>query len=680
MLFKNTFISLLLILFSGLAQAQSIEDSFSIQNITEIVVTGEFEPQEARRSVYQVRTIGQETIRARGATRLQDVLTTETNIRFSQDLALGGSNLSMQGLAGQNVKILIDGVPMVGRQGSSNEININHIDINSIQRIEIVEGPMSVIYGADALAGVINIITKKAVEGRADLSVRIHEETAGNEYGWPEGLHNQSLSGGYKKGDWNFKGDLSRNAFGGWQGTGIGRDVQWHPKTQYLVGGVVGLEKTRTTAHYRLDLMQEDVYNPGTVAAGQAIDQNYLTTRWMNQVQWNHNLTGRLKLNGSMAFTHFQRKTQTTLFNEATGDRRLSLAPDSQDTTFFRGFSTRILLPWKINSFFSMMPGLDINVESGKGGRIEPGTHSIGDYGLILSGEWRVSEKLQLRPGLRFTHNSTYQAPPLLPSLNIRWAFAKQHDLRLAYGRGFRAPSLRELYFSFFDSNHSIVGNAELTAELSQSFSASWNWTVWQKDAHQLTAGLTGFYNDVDNMIGYGQKPGNVLLVSYINIDRFKTKGLTANMNWKTPALQFTLTGSYTGRYNQAGLNEAILEEFTWSPEIAATLTYTLAPWGTSISLFHKYTGKTPYFEIISEGNEQKLRQAEVDAYSWTDLSLKKEFKKFGSIALGMRNLFNVININTATLNGTGVHSGGANRPVGYGRSFFATIHYTIIK
>ena len=51
---------------------------------------------------------------------------------------------------------------MTGRQGTSNEININQIDINSIERIEIVEGPMSVVYGADALAGVINIITKKA--------------------------------------------------------------------------------------------------------------------------------------------------------------------------------------------------------------------------------------------------------------------------------------------------------------------------------------------------------------------------------------------------------------------------------------------------------------------------------------------------------------------------------------
>ena len=93
---------------------------------------------------------------------MQDALNNELNIRFSQDLATGGSDITMMGLKGQNVKILIDGLPMVGRQGTSNEIDINQIDINSIERIEIVEGPMSVVYGADALAGVINIITKKA--------------------------------------------------------------------------------------------------------------------------------------------------------------------------------------------------------------------------------------------------------------------------------------------------------------------------------------------------------------------------------------------------------------------------------------------------------------------------------------------------------------------------------------
>ena len=190
-------------------------DSIKTSLLDEVVITGQFEPQSARKSVYQVKTIPLERIAARGAVRLQDVLNTELNIRFSQDLALGGSNLSLQGLAGQNVKVLIDGVPMVGRQGTSNEININQLNVNAIERIEIIEGPMSVVYGADALAGVINIITKKTIDGKLELQAKVHEETVGNEYGWSEGIHNESIGIGFSKNNWRTRADFNRNYFGG---------------------------------------------------------------------------------------------------------------------------------------------------------------------------------------------------------------------------------------------------------------------------------------------------------------------------------------------------------------------------------------------------------------------------------------------------------------------------------
>lgn len=678
-MFKILRFFFLLVAFTGRAFSQSATDSFSIQNIKEIIITGEFEPQEAKRSVYQVKTISQEVIKAHGAVKLQDVLITEANIRFSQDLALGGSNLTMQGLSGQNVKILIDGVPMVGRQGTSNEINLNQINVNNIQRIEIIEGPMSVIYGADALAGVINIITKKAVEGKADLYIRLQEETAGIEYGWPQGVHNQSLGGGYKKANWYFKGDLARNAFGGWQGNATGRDKQWHPKTQYAGNGTIGIETDKTNAHFRLDLMSEDIYNPNPVTSNQAIDQNYLTGRWMNQLQLNHNFNPKLKLNTSLAFTHFQRKTQTTIFNQLTGDRRLSLAPGSQDTTVFDGLSARVLIPYKISSRFSFLSGLDINMESGKGGRIEAGNHAIRDYGLILSGEYHLTNRFQIRPGMRFTSNSVYNAPPVLPSINIKWAFDPKHDLRLAYGRGFRAPSLRELYFNFFDSNHSIIGNTDLEAELSHSISGSWNWSMVANDKQKITISLAGFYNTIDNMIGFGQKPDNPLVVTYINIDRFKSQGLTANAVWKKEPWSINLTGAYTGRYNQFSDDDATLDEFVWSPEVSASFNYEFTRIGAAISLFHKYTGKTPYFETITEGTQQKINRAVLGSYSWSDLSLSKDFKSM-TLTLGVRNVFNVINISNSTqLNGS-VHTGGNSQPIGYGRSFFVNIQYTIIK
>lgn len=206
-------------------------DSLKRTELEEVVVTGQFEPQSARKSVYQVRTIPLEQFVQRGATRLQDVLNTQLNIRFSQDLALGGSNLSLQGLSGQNVKVLIDGMPVVGRQGTSNEININQLNLQSIERIEIIEGPMSVVYGADALAGVINIITRKTEEDRLEVMAKVHEESAGREYGLNSGIHMQQVGVGYAKNRFHIRGDFTHNDFRGWKGSATGREMQWHPKS-----------------------------------------------------------------------------------------------------------------------------------------------------------------------------------------------------------------------------------------------------------------------------------------------------------------------------------------------------------------------------------------------------------------------------------------------------------------
>ncbi|MDH4059024.1 MAG: TonB-dependent receptor plug domain-containing protein, partial [Cyclobacteriaceae bacterium] len=256
-----------------------------LNQLDDVVVTGQYEPQSAKQSVYKVRTIALERIEATGATRLQDVLNTELNTRFSQDLATGGSNLSLQGLAGQNVKVLIDGVPMVGRQGTGNEININQINVQTIDRIEIVEGPMSVMYGADALAGVINIITKKPEEGKWTGSFRLHEETVGDEYGVNQGIHNESISLGVTKKSFYSMVDVGRNYFGGWEGSAVDRDREWHPKTQWFGSALAGYKKNSSDIYYRLDYLNENIYNPGLYSGIEAIDQRYITDRFMHQVQ-----------------------------------------------------------------------------------------------------------------------------------------------------------------------------------------------------------------------------------------------------------------------------------------------------------------------------------------------------------------------------------------------------------
>lgn len=652
-------------------------DTLATRYLEEIVVTGQFEPQSAKKSVYAVRTIPLEIIQARGATKLEDVLNTELNLRFSQDQALGGSNLSLQGLAGQNVKVLIDGVPMVGRQGTSNEININQINVQSIERIEIVEGPMSVVYGADALAGVINIITKKSATGKWEFNARIQEETAGTEYGLKEGIHNESVGGGYSWSKFFTRLDLNRNYFGGWQGNALDRDKQWHPKTQLMGSGSVGMNTGGGNIYYRLDYLNEDIYNPGLFEGNEALDQNYRTNRFMHQIQGAHKFSDRFSLNTAFAYSNFERKTVSSTVNRITGDTRLALGPGLQDVTRFSGITARSTFQYRINKALSIQPGFDINLESGEGGRIQSGIKEISDFAIFSSLEWEVIKGFYLRPGIRVIHNSIYNAPPFIPSINSKLILAKNHDLRLSYGRGFRSPSIRELYFDFFDSNHSVEGNQNLEAELSHSFSGSWNWQVVDKSSLRFSTVLGGFYNTIENMIGFGQKPGNTLITTYLNIDKFKTKGITVNNKLKLNKLDVSLGFSYTGRYNQYAESTNSSEEFAWSPEVISSISYKLPKAGMIFSVYHKFTGVTPFFEVVDDNGTQSVQLSEIDSYQWMDATIQKDLFKNFIITTGVRNLFDVVNVNSTAATG-GVHAGGGARPIGYGRSYFLGISYSL--
>jgi outer membrane receptor for ferrienterochelin and colicins len=657
------------------------QDSLSSKQLEEVVITAQYEPQSAQKSVYKVRTISLEQIKEKGATRLQDVLNTELNIRFSQDLSLGGSNLSLQGLAGQNVKVLIDGVPMVGRQGTSNEININQININSIERIEIVEGPMSVVYGADALAGVINIITKKAIEGKLDLTVKAHTETAGREYGWKQGIHNESVGGGYAKKNFYTRADISRNYFGGWQGNAEGRDKQWHPKTQYFANGLIGYSKNKSNLYYRLDYLNEDIYNPGVFEGIEATDQNYFTNRFMHQVQGSHSISNKLQMNGAVAYSNYNRKTQTTTVNQTTGDVRLAIGAGLQDVTQFDGITFRATAHYKINDQLSLQPGVDFNHESGSGGRVKTGTQAIGDYAFFVSGEWKVTNALLVRPGIRMVRNTIYDAPPFTPSLNVKLKINTRQDLRISYGRGFRAPSLRELYFDFFDANHSIEGNTDLKAELSHSFNALWNWQVLAQERIKFSTAVGAFYNTIDNMIGFGQKPGNTLITTYINIDRFKTQGFTWNNTFKAKRWDLNVGFGYTGRFNQLSESVNDIADFVWSSEVTSSANYRIPKAGLVFSLYYKFTGVTPYYELVTVNGEQVAQLANIDSFQWADFTTQKELSKHLSLTAGVRNLLDITNVSNTSASATGTHSGGGGiRPIGYGRSYFISISFSLNK
>ncbi len=656
----------------------------SDQQLQEVVVTGQFAPQSLRKSVYKVNVIGPQKIEQKASTNIQSLLNTELGIRMSNDMALGETKFELMGMSGANVKVLIDGVPMLDR--GENKQSLSQIDINTIERIEIVEGPMSVAYGSDALAGVINIITKKP-ETASDKNIysvnaRIQEESAGKEYDFftGEGVHSESLSGSWAhKSGFNTSAGFTRNASGGWTGDKTGREKQWQPKDQYMTNAVLGYKKKDLNVWYRIDYLNETIYTPLNPAANtpnEITDRDFLTDRITNQLQADWKLNNKLALNAAASYQDLTRKTKTVITDTQTGEKWLSIQDAAQDESTNQSGFFRTTAAWTVSSKLSLQPGIEYQWDEASGDRIH-GTPDITDYSFFLSAEYNPFEWMSLRPGMRSVYNSVYDAPPVIPALNTKFSLAPDMDLRLSYAYGFRSPALRELYFSFHNPNHNIDGNPNLEAEYSNNFSGSYVWRILHNSDIRLTSTLSGFYNDFRNRITIIPDVNDPNHNTYGNIDKYKTTGGTFENALVWGNLQANLSFSYIGRYNAYVEDETYkdqdLEEFRFSPEVTSSVSYQWEKPGLNFNLFYKYTGARKEYALNSD---KKLTLMGYEPFNWADFTMSKKIGKYIRLEGGIKNLFDVTTItNTA---GGGHGSSGTAAFVGCGRSYFLGANFLI--
>ncbi len=142
----------------------------------------------------------------------------------------------------------------------------------------------------------------------------------------------------------------------------------------------------------------------------------------------------------------------------------------------------------------------------------------LGDYAAFLSVKVKPSVRLMLQPGLRYSYNTKYKAP-LVYSINLKYDFSPATSFRASYGKGFRAPSLKELYLEFVDINHNVLGNENLEAEHSQNINLALHY-AHEKATYDYGAELSLFYNNIDNSISLLNLDQDSQLYTYINVDK----------------------------------------------------------------------------------------------------------------------------------------------------------------
>jgi outer membrane receptor for ferrienterochelin and colicins len=662
-----------------LTPALFAQDTTHSKALDEVIITGQYKPQSLKKSVYQVRTINAERIRLSGATNVQQVLNTQLGFRFSNDNTLGTTDVQLMGMAGRNVKILLDGIPLIDR-GDTRE-SLNQVDINTIERIEIVEGPMSVSYGSDALAGVINIITKKNSKDNLSVTARLQEETAGSEY-YPlsyKGVHMQNVGINYKKNNWALAAGGTHNDNDGFGGDDYGRGKDWKPKEQWMANAKIGYSKNAFNIYYRADALDEDIKSRGVINNTKAFDQQYITKKLSHQIQGGYNFNSKLQLATIIGYTDYQRQTKTTIHDFEKNTDELTAGHGEQDIAKFNSFIFRNTLQYQATDKIALQPGIDINREEASGERIN-GNPVITDYAAFISAEIKPTGKINIRPGLRFTKNSVYDAPPVIPSINSKFVLNAHLDIRLAYAYGFRSPALRELYFDFVDANHNIVGNPGLKAEYSNSFNGSLNWSSAVKNNLHHSASLTGFFNDFNNQIDFAQSATNSNVYTYFNVNKAKTTGATLENRFAWKKLDAAVGLSYIGYYRKLYDDKDYIKlddkNYLWSPEINTAVSYNVEKIKTKFSLFYKYTGEKPQYVTSNTVNPPVLYIAKIAPYQLADLTVFTTINKFISINAGVKNLFDVLDVNSTAASSGSMHSGNGALSVSYGRSYFLGLNF----
>lgn len=638
-------------------------------NLNDVVVTGQFEAGSVEKSVHKMRIIDRNRIEAQGAVNLKDLLSNELNIRISQDAVLG-SQISMMGLGGQNVKILVDGVPVIGRMDGN--IDISQININNIERIEIIEGPMSVIYGTDALGGVINLITKKPDSKQYRLNINTYHESVGT--------YNVDGNFGYRHKAFQFSASAGRNYFDGYSTTENDeiRWKQWKPREQYFADAQLRFKIKNQSHRYFSQYFNETIVSKSnplvTPYSVKGFDDYFVTNRTNNALYSDFYLHNKASINLINSLATFSRTKNSYNKNLVTGEKNITTNPEDHDTTKFNLITLRGTYTTKTQNIYNSQLGYDINLENGEGKRLKNNTQHIGDYAMFFISDIKATSRLTIRQGLRFIYNTRYGAP-VVPSLNIKYDLLSNLAVRASYAQGFRAPSLKELSLFFVDVNHNIQGNENLRAETSNNYSTSITYSRPYKKQHYKIE-TTLFYNSVNDLISLAIVNPTAQLYNYINVDHYKTKGINLSTDVQLNNFKLSVGYSCIGRYNQLS-DSTTVEAFSYANEYRLTMGYTLPKPKIEFNLFYKYTGRLPGYGIDENNN---VYQTFVDDYSFMDGSVSKAFfKNRIKLTAGVKNILNVGNIMFNTTASAHSSSSGS-MPIAMGRFYFTSIRINLEK
>lgn len=704
---KNIFILFFSLLFSFLFFAQEIEkDTTQIQFLNEVVITGQYNPTTIKKSINNVTVISRAQIENQAANSLADVLNFNLNLTILPSSQTGKSTISFFGLDGQYFNILIDNIPLVSDSGLGNNIDLTQINLDDIERIEIVEGAMGVEYGANAVSGVINIITKKYAEEAWNIQFLAQEETVSNEYAWfDKGRHIQGVNISHNLSDKLYaRIGFNRNDFAGffdskqgqnhYQNNGL-RGYEWLPKTQYNTNTFINYKGNKFTLFYKFEYFNEILnYYDETVRSNidvenqtsnpSSTDKTYRTNRFVNNININGTFNSGARYDASLSYQEQKRDLNQFNYYIITQQKsdETNETYQSSKVLFSKGTINNLIK----NDHYNFQLGYEAKYNKGfdtqASGSVtqEDKKYTQNNFALFTSSEWKITDDLSARPGFRYEYNSKFNSK-LLASLSLRQQLKNGLELRGNIGTSYRTPNFQELYYYFVDSNHDVQGNQNLNPE--KGYTAFINLKKTTAIPNGIvTNTLKTSYIDIKDKIDLAIINSTPLQYEYININAYKLWGLTTENSFKKEDWNFNFGATIQGISRIAANETNASNDFLYSFQVNTSSTYIFKKWDSAFSLLFKYNGAQYDYaasDVDEEGNSV-FTKSKTNAYSWLDASIKKSFlNKNIQATIGARNILDITSVAISNTNSGSTHSTiNSGLLLGYGRSYYLKLLYNL--
>ncbi len=581
-------------------------------NLNPVVVTGSGHHQRLKSTATPVHVLSSQEIREQGISTFDAALT-----RMMPQVSMApnsmGTFLRLNGLGNKYILILINGQKLSG--DISNNVDLNRINMSRVKRIEVLDGAASSLYGSDAIAGVINIITDQPTQQLVGITSDTH--VSGH------GVLTEAVSL-----------DLYKSGFGSYTSFTHDRaDSYQTTDLEYVKGSDTETQQTIAPLFtgYRSNIFgQKFTYNPNQhLALNAGLDYSYKITdrpetrsditggtdyemRYKG-LRWNvggiYKFTSRNSLQADFTVDRFRYGKE---YDVETKTNAIGDYVQSKKQRMMEGELKGIL---GLSAHSTTILGADWRKDylTATSGNIDRQVYTLAAY---AQHEMRLLKDLTATLGLRLTHHETFNNH-LTPKATLMYAPCN-FRFRATYSAGFRAPGLDELYYHYFSVNRGKAqisfGNQELKPEKSHYLSLN---AEYRNEV--IAVSVTGYLNRINDMVvkqnvdiddasrtmlikefpemTQDQADKMVSYALYQNSDKGDVKGVQLNVSANLfPGLNLSTNYVYTYARSKSGEQwEPLERSIRHAATIAANYHHTWGRYGMNINLNGRLQSKTYY-------------------------------------------------------------------------------------